>query len=375
MQDHYINKLAQLLVGYSTGIKKGELVRISGAPVTGPLLVALYRQVLAAGAHPFVQMVPEELKEIFLKNASDEQLAFCNPLEVIEGEKVDVSIHVGGSSNTRALTHCDPKKSEIAQSARSGIMNTFMQRSAKGSLRWVYVEYPTHAQAQDADMSLADYEDFSIRAGMLHKDNPADEWARLGERQQRLVDFLNGKRDYHVIASNGTDIRMDLSDKTWINCDGHLNFPDGEVFTGPTLDSVNGQLNFSFPSVYHGREALDVKLKFRDGKVVDAAASKGLDFLISMLDMDGGSRSLGECAIGTNFSISQYVRSLLYDEKIGGTCHFALGAGYPQSGNCNQSALHWDMIVDLRQGGYVEIDGQKVLIDGVFTNPQWPSAK
>ncbi len=223
-------------------------------------------------------------------------------------------------------------------------------------------------------MSLAEYEDFVFSAGLIDQPDPAEAWRKISQRQQRLVDFLNGKSDYHVVAGNGTDVRMSVAGHRWINCDGHENFPDGEVFTGPVLDSVNGQINFSFPAVHHGREVLDVKLKFRDGKVVDASASKGEDFLIKMLDVDGGSRLLGECAIGTNFGIQQYTRNTLFDEKIGGTVHFASGAGYPETGNTNQSGLHWDMVVDLRTGGFVEIDGVKVNVDGKFTREGFPAA-
>jgi aminopeptidase len=158
----------------------------------------------------------------------------------------------------------------------------------------------------------------------------------------------------------------------WINCDGHENFPDGEVFTGPVVDSVNGQINFSFPAVHKGRECDGVKLKFRDGKVVDASATKGEDFLIGMLDMDAGARFLGECAIGTNYNITRYTKNTLFDEKIGGTVHFAVGAGYPETGNSNQSGLHWDMVVDLRAGGFVEIDGEKINVDGKFAKGDWP---
>jgi aminopeptidase len=221
-------------------------------------------------------------------------------------------------------------------------------------------------------MSLADYEDFVFKAGMLDRPDPVAAWKVLSERQQRLADLLNGKSDYHVVAANGTDIRMSVADRRWINCDGHENFPDGEVFTGPVLDSVNGTVHFSFPAVHHGREVQDVRLTFKDGKVVDASAAKGQDFLLSMLDTDAGSRFLGECAIGTNYQIRQYTRNTLFDEKIGGTCHFALGSGYPETGNTNQSGLHWDMVVDLRRGGYVEIDGMKINIDGKFTREGFP---
>lgn len=224
-------------------------------------------------------------------------------------------------------------------------------------------------------MSLAEYEEFVFHAGLLHKPDPVAEWKRISERQKRLVDWLNGRTEYHVVASNGTDVRMSLAGRTWINCDGHENFPDGEVFSGPVLDSVNGQINFSFPAVHHGREVQDVKLTFRHGKVVDASASKGADFLISMLEMDGGSRFLGECAIGTNYDITRYTRNTLFDEKIGGTVHFALGAGYPESGNTNESGLHWDMVVDLREGGSVEVDGVKIVVDGKFTRDGLPGVR
>jgi aminopeptidase len=222
-------------------------------------------------------------------------------------------------------------------------------------------------------MSLAEYEDFVFKAGLLDQDDPVAAWKRISERQQRLADFLNGKSDYRVVAANGTDVRMSVAGRRWINCDGHENFPDGEVFTGPVLDSVNGQINFSFPAVHHGREVLGVKLKFKDGKVVDASADKGQDFLIKMLDMDSGSRFLGECAIGTNYSIRNFTRNTLFDEKIGGTVHFAVGAGYPETGNTNQSGLHWDMVLDLRQGGHAEIDGVRINENGRFTRPEWPS--
>ena len=169
-------------------------------------------------------------------------------------------------------------------------------------------------------------------------------------------------------------MKLSVENRKWINCDGHHNFPDGEVFTGPVIDSVNGRIHFSFPAVHHGREVDGVRLTFRDGKVVDAAADKGEAFLISMLDTDAGSRFLGECAIGTNYDITRYTRNTLFDEKIGGTVHFALGAGYPETGNNNQSGLHWDMVVDLRHGGFVEIDGTKVNVDGKFTREGFPTA-
>jgi len=372
MRDPRLEKLADVLVNYSVGVKKDQLVRITGAPVSLPLVMAIYRKVLEAGGHPFLRMAPEEAQENFLKIASEEQLKFLNPINLFEIEKIDCSIGIWADENTRSLTNVDPKRVGMSQAARKPIMEIFLKRAADKKLRWCGTQFPTQASAQDAEMSLAEYESFVFGAGLLDLDNPVSGWKKMSEGQQRLTDLLNGKSDYHVKADNGTDVRMSVANRRWINCDGHENFPDGEVFTGPVLDSVNGVICFSFPAVHHGREVQDVRLTFKDGKVVDASASKGEAFLISMLDTDAGSRFLGECAIGTNYHIRQYTRNTLFDEKIGGTVHFAVGAGYPETGNTNQSGLHWDMVVDLRKGGFIEIDGIRISENGQFTREGFP---
>ncbi len=372
MRDPRLEKLADVLVNYSVGVKKGQSVRITGATVAQPLIIELYQKVLAAGGHPLVRVTPDELAEIFYKTASDEQLGYFSPIALYEIEQVDCSIGIWANENTKALTGCDPKKIGIAQAARKPYMETFLNRAAEKKLHWSGTQFPTHAAAQDAEMSLAEYEDFVFNAGLLNRPDPVAAWKALSERQQRLTDFLNGKTDYHVVAANGTDVRLSVAGRRWINCDGHENFPDGEVFTGPVLDSVNGTIQFSFPAVHHGREVQGARLVFKNGKVIEASATKGEDFLISMLDTDAGSRFLGECAIGTNYQIKNYTRNTLFDEKIGGTVHFAVGAGYPETGNTNQSGLHWDMVVDLRKGGFVEIDGVKINVDGKFTMDGFP---
>ncbi|MFT3788317.1 MAG: aminopeptidase [Tepidisphaeraceae bacterium] len=375
MRDPRHAKLADLLVNYSTGVKPGQLVRISGSYLAMPLLTELTRAVYQAGAHPMLRMGYEELEEIALKYATDDQLKYVNPVAQSEVEKIDVHIGLWAEGNTRHLTQADPKRLAISQSSRKPIFDVFMRRAALGELKWVGTQYPTPGCAQDAEMSLSEYEDFVFGAGLLNDPDPVASWRRVSQTQQRLVDFLNGKRDYRVVAANGTDIRMSVTDRVWLNCDGHENFPDGEVFTGPVLDSVDGHIHFSFPAVHLGREVQDARLTFRHGKVVDASAAKGEDFLLQMLDVDAGARFMGECAIGTNFGITRYTKNTLFDEKIGGTVHFAIGAGYPETGNTNESGLHWDMVVDLRRGGHVEIDGHKVLVDGKFTREDWPAAR
>ncbi|MGA2443539.1 MAG: aminopeptidase [Tepidisphaeraceae bacterium] len=371
MRDPRLAKLAEVLVNYSVGVKRGQLVRIAGPSVAEPLVAEIYRQVLAAGAHPMVRLAAKELEEILFKSANDEQLKYLNPVAKYEIETIDCSIGIWADENTKALTNCDPKRMARHAAARQPIMDIFMRRAAEGKLKWTGTQYPCQASAQDAEMSLAEYEDFVFGAGLLNEPDPVAAWKKVSRRQRNLADFLNGKSDYHVVAANGTDIRMSVAGKKWINCDGHENFPDGEVFTGPVIDSAEGVVHFSFPAVHGGREVQDVRLKFKNGKVVQASAAKGEAFLISMLDMDAGSRFLGECAIGTNYNVTRYTKNTLFDEKIGGTVHFALGAGYPETGNSNQSGLHWDMVVDLRNGGYVEIDGKKISKDGRFTRKEF----
>jgi aminopeptidase len=221
-------------------------------------------------------------------------------------------------------------------------------------------------------MSLAAYEEFVFTAGLLHLDDPAAAWRQFSQRQQRVADFLNTKREIRFTTPQGTDLKLGVEGRRWINCDGHENFPDGEVFTGPIEDATEGVVVYSFPAVHGGREVEGIRLVFRAGKVVEATARKGEEFLIAMLDQDAGARVLGEVAIGTNYAIKSYSKNTLFDEKIGGTFHAAVGAGYPESGNTNDSGLHWDMVCDLRQGGTVSVDGEVISENGRFVFEGWP---
>ncbi len=251
-------------------------------------------------------------------------------------------------------------------------LETYLKRAADGQLRWVGTQLPCQASAQDAEMSLRDYEQFVYRAGLLHEQDPASAWRKLSEQQQRLTDYLNGKDQVRFVTPQGTDLTVQVTGRTWINCNGQENFPDGEVFTGPREDATEGTVCFSFPAVYGGREVNGVRLTFRDGKVVEASAEKGEDFLLAMLDQDPGARVLGEIALGTNYSITRYTKNTLFDEKIGGTFHAAVGSSYPETGGRNESGLHWDMVCDLRQGGEVFVDGERLSRDGRFLPDGFP---
>ena len=377
MPDPRHTKLAGLLVGYCTSVRPGDLVAISAEPAAMPMIEAIYAAVLKAGGHPFWVPKTESLDELRLAEGTREQLEFVSPVDLHRVDAIDVQIGLWAEQNTRFMGSIDPKRSAMAQSARKPFMQRFFQRAAEGTLRWVGTQYPTLGSAQDAGMSLRAYEDFVYGAGLLHLDDPEAAWRAIGERQQRVCDFLSTKRELRFIdppanGDDGTDLIVDIDPAraVWVNCAGQENFPDGEVFTGP--QGVDGHVNYRFPAVYNGQEVEGVRLAFKGGRVVDASARKNEAFLIEMLDQDDGARNLGEIAIGTNYGITKHTRNTLFDEKIGGTFHAAVGAGYPESGSDNESGLHWDMVCDLRTGGRIEADGETFHENGMFLDPDFP---
>ncbi|MEW6252664.1 MAG: aminopeptidase [Planctomycetota bacterium] len=376
MHDPRLDKLAEVLVNYSAGVKAGDLVLINGMAVAEPAVAVIYRAVLAAGGHPWVRLQSELCKELQLKHGSEEQLRYTSPFEKFIMDRCHVYISFWGEENTRALSNVDPAKQALASQARKPILTAFMKRAALAKdhprrVRWVGSQYPTQAAAQDAEMSLAEYADFVFGGGKLGERNPVAAWRKLGQAQQRLCDVLNKAREVRFRA-NGTDIRLGVAGRRWMNCDGHENFPDGEVFTGPIEDATEGTVHYTYPAVMGGREVTDVRLTFKAGRVVDAAAGKNEEFLHKMIEQDKGARVLGELALGTNYAIRKFTRNTLFDEKIGGTFHLALGAAYPETGGRNVSGLHWDMVCDLRRGGTIEVDGKVISRDGRFTNAAWP---
>jgi aminopeptidase len=372
MNDPRIDKLAEVLVRYSTAVRSGDLVGLVGPPLAEALLLAVYREVLQAGGHPFVRMMPEACLEVLYRHGSAEQVAYVNPLEEREVEVADVLIHARATQNTRALTGIDPARQALRSQAWQSLMNRFLRRAADKSLRWVATQFPCQAAAQDADMSLADYESLVYAAGMLEHPDPAAAWRAVAERQAHLVQALHEVRELRFVTPGGTDLRVGVAGRVWINCDGHENFPDGEVFTGPVEDATEGAVCFDYPAVHAGREVQGVRLVFRSGRVVEAAAARGEEFLFGMLDQDAGARVLGEVALGCNYAVTRYTRNTLFDEKIGGTFHVALGASYPESGGKNESGLHWDLVCDLRRGGRVEADGRVISANGRFLHDDWP---
>jgi aminopeptidase len=372
MLDPRIDKLAAILVNYSAGVKKGDLVRIGGETGALPLMEAIFEHCLLAGANPFLHLSTDNTAEALFRLGSDAQIAFVNPVTQFMVEKIDVYFGIRGTENTKAHTNVPAEKQTLLSQSRKPIYKTLFARTGDKSMRWAGTQFPTAAAAQDAEMSLHEYENFIYKAALLHLPDPVAGWKAVSEKQQRLVDYLNTKKEIRVIGQ-GTDLRLGVEGRKWINCDGRVNFPDGEVFTAPIETAVDGVIRYSFPAVHAGRECHDITLTFKAGKVVDARAAKGEDFLLKMIDQDAGSRTLGEFAIGTNFGITHYTKNTLFDEKIGGTCHAALGAAYPESGGKNESSLHWDMVCDLRQKGCeIQADGEVILREGKFTHADWP---
>ena len=365
MAEDVFERWAAVLAGYSTSIGPGDRVVIGGEIAAEPLLRAIYRAALRAGGHPSLAPSFSEARADFLEAASDEQLSFLSPLERWSAEEADVTIDVQASTNTRSLTSIDPTRLAAWTRARAGLRERRLARAAAGELRWALTIFPTPAHAQDADMATSEFAALLIAACMLDQANPIAAWHELSARQARMIAWLERRKAIHLTAP-GTDLRLSVAGRVWINSDGKRNFPSGEVFTGPVEDSAEGHVRFSYPVVTQGREVDDIALRFSGGIVVDASASKNEDFLVASLDTDPGARRLGEFAFGTNPRLSRWTKNILLDEKIGGTVHMALGAGYPETGSTNRSAIHWDMICDTRADGAVTADGSLVLRNGEY---------
>ncbi len=359
MNDPRLKKMAQLLTTHSLDLKKGDLLVIRTTPLATPLVLELVREALRAGAYPYLRVELEGAQEVFLKEAPPEALDFLNPVDSLEIERVDAALTVLAPFNTKGLSGVEPGRQARWQKTRGPLMRRHMERDGAGSVRWNVTAYPTQASAQDAGMSLADYSDFVFSAMHLEEENPNAFWLDFQQRQERIVQHLAKGREIRVLG-RGTDLTLRVDGRTWMNSHGRRNMPDGEVFTGPLESSARGHILFSFPAIYQQREVEGVRLVFEEGHCVKAEASKEQDFLLQTLAIDDGAKYLGEVAFGNNFGIQRFTKDILFDEKIGGTLHLALGASYPSTGGRNVSAIHWDMICDLREESEIRLDGEVI---------------
>ena len=359
MADPRVQRFAELLVKYSIYAKPKETIGVEGSAEAEPLFEAVYEEMLKAGAYPVLRMTPRNASETLFKHGRDVHLDTLSPFEMKYAQAMDGTVRIMASSNTRALSAVDPSKQARVAKARKPIRKIILAK------KWALTLYPTASYAQDAEMSLADFENFVYRANFLDHDDPVKAWTTLEKKQDQLIARLRGANEIRIVGPD-TDLKMSVKGRTFINSVATHNVPSGEIFTGPVEDSVEGHIRYDFPVCEGGREVDGIRLVFRGGKVVEATAQKNQDYLLKMLDMDPGARRLGELGIGTNYGIQQFIKNILFDEKIGGTVHLALGESYEETGGKNKSALHWDMIKDLRKDGALYVDGKLFQKNGKF---------
>lgn len=358
------DKYAQVLVDYSTDVQKGDTVQIRATSAEAKDLVkAIYKRVLEKGGHPIVRTSIIDLADTFIKYASDEQLDYVDPITKMEYETIDKFISIGAPLNTKSMARADLNKLSRRGKATKQLSEILMSRAAKGEASWVIGDFPTNALAQEAKMSLDEYTEFLINSCYLNCEDPVAKLKELDAKQTKWAEYLNNVKQIHITGEK-TDITFNVEGRRWISCSGKNNYPDGEVFTSPVEDGINGEIYFDFPQNYRGNEAHGVHLWIENGLIVKAQAEKGQDFLHAMLDMDEGSKGIGEIAIGTNDEIQEVTGNILFDEKIGGSIHMAVGASYPETGGKNVSGLHWDLIKNMKNGGKIYADGTLIYENG-----------
>ncbi|HEX9029698.1 MAG TPA: aminopeptidase [Anaerolineales bacterium] len=368
MTDSRIQKFARILVDYSTNVQPGDRVAIYTSTAAEALVQALYARILDRGGYPHVLLDFADQDEIFFAHANDDQLDFVPLFHKTAFEEFDVLLKIRADTNTRSLGHLDPQRQARHQKSFSKLLAAQMRRGADNSLRWMSTLFPTRAYAMEADMGFEEYQDFVYRACHADDDtpDPVAYWQGVEREQQRIVERIEGHDRVEVRGPN-VDLSLSIKGRKFRNGSGQNNIPDGEVYTGPVEESANGWVRYTYPAIYQGRIVEGIELKFENGAVVHASAQKNEEFLLQMLNSDPGARYLGEFAIGTNYNVDRFTRSILFDEKIGGSFHMAVGAGYPETGSHNRSIIHWDMICDLRQDSEIRVDGELVYRNGKFT--------
>ncbi|MGB3634486.1 MAG: aminopeptidase [Rubrobacteraceae bacterium] len=359
MRDERLDRLARVLVDYSIEVGEGDQVLLSGGSAAEPLIKALYTRLLQTGATPIPLVGLPGMQELFFEHAGEHHYEQTPPITRAIYEQADAFISIMAPTNTRALANVDPSKQQALGKRDQQLREIVMRKE-----RWILTLFPTEALAQESDMGLEEYEDFVFSAMALDKEDPARFWQQKSDEQAKLKERLEQAREIRLSGPE-TDLTLSVEGRTFINSAGKRNMPCGEVFTGPVEDSANGTVYFGVPSAVAGREVSGVRFRFEDGKVVEATAEKGEDYLLSMLDADEGARYLGELGIGTNYGIPRPTKNILFDEKLGGTVHLAVGKSYEETGGKNDSSVHWDLICDLHEGE-IHADGELIQRNGEF---------
>ncbi|WP_380702469.1 aminopeptidase [Salinithrix halophila] len=351
MPDPRIQQMAETLVDHSVGVKKGDEVIIRSTSLARPLLEEIYRLIVRRGGHPHL-LLGNDFTRIFFEEADDEQLESVPDITRYILERADANIYIDAPVNRREMTGIDPVKLQ----KRNKVMMPLNERFMKGEARWVVSLFPTPALAQDADLPLSAYEDFVYEAVNI-------DWNALKKTMEAATARFDEAKEVRIL-SEGTDITLSIEGRKGVIDGGENNMPGGEFFYAPLEQKTEGIITYEWPAVIAGQEVSGIRLTFQEGKVVEARADKGEDYLRKALDTDEGARYLGELGIGCNFGIQQHTKNILFDEKIGGSVHLALGRAYEECGGTNQSAIHWDMVKDLRKGGEIHLDGKPVQKNG-----------
>lgn len=354
MNDPRWQHLADILVNYSTGVKKGERVLITMMETeTFPLAKAVYAATVKAGGLPFVEFQSAYLERDLMRLGSDEQVDWVCEMQAKGMEWADAYIGLRGARNPNEFSDIEANK--IAGHKRSMGKISSMRNDLT---RWVLIRVPNESFAQQASTSLEEMMSFFFNATLRDWESESIRWQEI----------CNHFQSYETVRITGreTDITFSTKGRIYEVADGHKNMPDGEIFTAPVDDSAEGSIYFEFPGVYMGLLVEGIRLEFRKGEVVNASAEKNEDLLHQLLAMDEGARRLGEFGVGLNYGIDRFAYDILYDEKIGGTIHLALGRAYAENKGVNKSALHWDIVKDLREIGQIFLDGKLILENGIF---------
>lgn len=359
-----LKKYADLLVHYCVEIKEGDTLYVTSSTLAEPLLRELYRSAVEAGATVEMNLSIREQERILLNYAGQSQLKRVSPFHKMAMEKFDTFINIRAPFNLRETQNVNAANAKIRQEANQPVMKTYFERNATRDLRRSLCQYPTIANAQEAGMSLEEYQDFIFGACKLYEDDPIKSWKEVGEFQQHIVDYLDACENF-TYRNEHFEISFNTKGRKWINSDGKTNMPSGEVYTSPVEDSVNGTIYFSYPGIYMGKEVEGVRLHVKDGYIEKWEAERGKDFLDHIFSLKG-TRRFGEAAIGTNPNIQRITKNILFDEKMGGSVHMAIGQSYLQAGGKNESSVHWDMITDMKNGGQILADGKVIYEDGTF---------
>lgn len=361
--ESYNDKLAKLITSHSLGLKKGDVVYLKAETSTEPLIKSFYREIVKKGAHPVLGLFLPESSEYMAKYGSKEQLEFLPNFDIERAKTMTAYIYIDSSINVKSLTNIDHTKLAVMKKAALPLREIMNERETAGLFRWSLCPYPNYSMAQEAEMSLDEYSEFVYTACKLNEDDPVAAWRQLEKSQEAIKNRMDGVKNIHI-KGDKTDLKLNVEGRIWENCCGYRNMPDGEVFTSPVENSAEGTMFFDIPTTFNGVEAKNVFLRFEKGVIVEAKAEKGQDFLHKMIAIDDGAKFVGEIAFGLNDNIQKPTKNILFDEKIGKSMHLAIGASYPDVGGKNKSALHWDLIKDMKNGGTVEADGKLVYKNG-----------